>query len=148
MAYREMANHGYKLSWHNGTTYELINGVDDIEVDGVKVEEIDRTHNNDTRKRKLPGRPDFQNVKFTIAFDPQDTIHQAINAKCETPTPWAESLLKFEYPRGLATEPSLILHGFPTDWKEKGAGNSAGLYHVDVTFAVDNVVRSAGTPAP
>jgi hypothetical protein len=69
-------------------TYTLIPGLQNFTNDGGEKGEIDTTPLNATAKTSVGGTPDYGTWTGELAWDPGDTVHQALAARyATTPAP-------------------------------------------------------------
>ena len=64
----------------DGTTYTQVPSVQSVSINGAAKAEIDSTSLEDTAQTTVDGLPGFGTVELVIAWDPANTVHQALQA--------------------------------------------------------------------
>ena len=65
---------------HDGTAFVQVPSVQSVEISGAAKAEIDSTSLEDTAGTVVDGIPGFGSVNITIAWDPANAVHQALQA--------------------------------------------------------------------
>lgn len=78
MPYAASTTAGTQLKLDISSTYTNVPGVQSIQGSGAQKTKVEYTALSDTGKKFLGGIPEYGQLAIVLAWDPADTVHQAI----------------------------------------------------------------------
>ena len=129
MAYDVTTSHGWQIFVKNGGTYQLLNGVGDIDGPGRSPNIVEKRHHGINGTIRRVSGVTTEPVSFPIAYDSSDTQHLYLRDLANNGTKASFKMV--------ATDQGAEIYWFDAIPSIKWAGPVDGFNDATVTLAVD-----------